>query len=131
MNKKAPIHILGKLTPGVDFTKLFRQAKSCRCTAFGKKNAVQFHQQSSKAKFRSKFAKICMPFAKRRSPKRRLILRANVGEIDHWYTYIIFDFCALEKVSLFADRSSICRKPVINKEVVSIVLTLQLIKILL
>jgi hypothetical protein len=51
--------------PGVDFTKLFCQAKSCRRTVFGKKFAVQFHQQSSKAKISLKFAKICNLFAKK------------------------------------------------------------------
>jgi hypothetical protein len=75
---------------GVNFAKLFRQAKSCRRTAFGKKFEVQFYQQSSKAKIKSKFAELYMPFAKRRSPKKVLNhvraknLRANVDEIDRW-----------------------------------------------
>jgi hypothetical protein len=68
-----------KLTSGVDFTKLFCQAKSCRVKAFGKKIAVQFHQQSSKANIRSKIAKICTPFARRCLQKKAC---ANVGEID-------------------------------------------------
>ncbi len=51
--------------PGVNFTKLFRQAKSCPRTTWGKKFEVQFHQQSSKAKIKSKFAKLCIPFAKK------------------------------------------------------------------
>jgi hypothetical protein len=53
---------------------------------FGKKITVQFHQQSSKAKIRSKFAKICMAFAKHHLPKKVLNLacvknlQANVDE---------------------------------------------------
>ncbi len=56
--------------------------------AFGKKFKVQFHQQRSKAKIRSKFAKLCTPFAKRRLPKKVLNLVhaknlcSNVDEID-------------------------------------------------
>ncbi len=68
-------------TPRIDIAKLFGQAKSCWRTVFGKKLTVQFHQQSSKAKIRSKFDK--MTFAQ----KRRRILQAkisssNVDEID-------------------------------------------------
>ncbi len=63
----------------------FCQAKSFRRMPFGKKFAVQFHQQS-----RSEYAKICTPFAKRCSPKKvsNLVcaklnfLRTNGDEID-------------------------------------------------
>ncbi len=73
--EKGTFHEFLVLSPGVvDFTKLFCQAKSCRQTAFGKKLKVQFHQQSSKAKIKSKFAKLCTPFAKCHSPKKKLNL---------------------------------------------------------
>ncbi len=67
------------VAPGVYFTKLFRQAKSCRRTSFGKKFAV-LSISPTKSKIRSKFAKICMPFA--------ILLEKNpcenVDEIDSW-----------------------------------------------
>jgi hypothetical protein len=66
-----------KMPPGVNFTKLFAR------TVFGKKFAVQFHQQISKTKIRSKITKICKSFTERRSPKKvSNLARANVDEID-------------------------------------------------
>jgi hypothetical protein len=81
--------------PGVNFTKLICQAKSCRQTAFGEKFEVQFHQQSSKAKIWTKFAKLCTPFAKCHSPEKvSNLVRAknscaNVDEIDPRSVYTL------------------------------------------
>ncbi len=63
-------------TPWVDFTKLFRQAKSCRCTAFGEKFAIQFHQKQNNLNSQSKFGQNS-PNAIRQ--KRRRILRAYIS----------------------------------------------------
>jgi hypothetical protein len=62
--------------PGVDFTKLFRKAKSRRRTAFGEKFAIQFHQKLNSLNSQSKFGKNS-PNAIRQ--KRRRILRANIS----------------------------------------------------
>ncbi len=62
--------------------------------AFGKEITVQVHQQSSKAKIRFKFAKICTPLAKCCYPKRRHILWAkslhvNVDKIKVYRNIIL------------------------------------------
>jgi hypothetical protein len=78
---------------GVDFTKLFRQAKSCRRTVFGKKFEVQFHQQSSEVKIRSKFAKLWSPFAKRSLPilcvwKIRAQMVSGLRQLQTFLTFL-------------------------------------------
>ena len=93
---RAPVSLkshLGSISPN-----FVRQAKRRRRTAFGEKNAIQFHQHTVALNWPQTVHKICAPFAKyvRCSPvavlhKRLRILKAkksrakvgrNVDEID-------------------------------------------------
>jgi hypothetical protein len=57
--------VQGSISPN-----FFVKQKVASAQRSAKKIAVQFHQQSSKDKIRSKFAKMCTPFAKCRLPKK-------------------------------------------------------------
>ncbi len=98
---------------GVDFTKLFFQAKSCRRTAFGKIIAVQFHQQSSKANIRSKFAEICAPFAKRHLPKKASNIANEKFPSKCWWNQpqVSISQACIEHLILYeSQRSGLCAK---------------------
>ena len=104
--KKASHKLLVKLQGSIS-PNFVRQAKRRRRTAFGEKNAIQFHQHTVALNWPQTVHKICAPFAKyvRCSPvavlhKRLRILKAkksrakvgrNVDEIDpRWQSYKIY-----------------------------------------